>query len=218
MADRYRAKIDKTELMYKRRYKVKHQKGQPKREAIFNLVTPCSRPDNLIHIYNSILNQKVPINNIIWWIVFDLEKAPFDVIKKFPDVEVRSFVYQEHSFGNAQRNFAIRRIKSGWVYFVDDDNIIHPDFLDTIISINYSGVIVDQVFKNGGRRFAASPGGTRCGAIDTAQFIVQRSMIDVEWILHRYDADGAFIEDIHNRNREKFIYINKPLSYYNYLK
>jgi len=188
-------------------------------KIIFNIITPCSRPNNLIHIYNSIINQKVPIDSIKWWIVFDLVNPPFDVIKKFPSVNIESYAFEEHNFGNAQRNFAIRRIQNGWVYFVDDDNIIHPDFLSSIMSITYfSGIIVNQVHKNGTLRLKASSENTVPGVIDTAQFIIKKDIVDVEWMTSEYCADGFFINNIYCRNREKFIFIDKPLSYYNFLR
>ena len=37
------------------------------------------------------------------------------------------------------------------------------------------------------------------------------------WQIEKYDADGIFIENIYKKNKEKHIYIDEDLSYYNKL-
>ena len=50
-------------------------------------------------------------------------------------------------------------------------------------------------------------------------FIVHKNHIgDIRWIKEYYDADGHFICNILNNNRDAHIYINSIGCYYNYLR
>ena len=89
---------------------------------LINLVTPCSRPENLAAIAESI---NIPSENYRWIVVFD---AP-----TLPDIELPSnaefYAHQqdESISGNAQRNYALSLISDGYVMMLDDDTILHPD-------------------------------------------------------------------------------------------
>jgi hypothetical protein len=85
-----------------------------------------------------------------------------------------------------------------------------------------TGFIVNQVHKNGFLRLLAHPQNMKVTHVDTAQVLFPRYFIgDVRWETHNYCADGVFIEIIYDNcidNGEKFMFINRPLSYYNYLR
>jgi hypothetical protein len=50
-------------------------------------------------------------------------------------------------------------------------------------------------------------------------FVVHKQHIgDIQWINDAYNADGYFITDIYNANKDKHIYLNKVYCYYNKLK
>ena len=57
------------------------------------------------------------------------------------------------------------------------------------------------------------------GLIDTAQFILSTNIIEnTEWDIGSYEADGLFIKEIYNKHNNKFIFVNKPLCFYNFDK
>ena len=40
---------------------------------------------------------------------------------------------------------------------------------------------------------------------------------DIRWMLNLYEADGHYIEECYKQNKNKHIYVNNTLCYYNYL-
>ena len=84
-----------------------------------NIITPCSRPHNLQKIYESI---NIPKENYRWIIVFDAKDIPDNI----PNCEPYAIKVENSIVGNGQRNYALNLIKTGWIYFNDDDTTIHP--------------------------------------------------------------------------------------------
>lgn len=111
-----------------------------------------------------------------------------------------------------------------WIMSLDDDNIMHPDLIPWLaanigVLNNYSGIIFDQAFKNGVTRLKADPDKITVGNIDTAQYMFRGSIVKgLRFDESRYDADGVFIEELYARNKDKFLIVNQPLCYYNYLR
>jgi glycosyltransferase involved in cell wall biosynthesis len=122
----------------------------------------------------------------------------------------------------------IDKIEDGFIYFLDDDNILHENFYDVIfkeVKANPTkrGFIFSQ--KVSGKDFTgldireAKPENTRVQHIDMAQFLLKRDLIGSErFVSGDYKADGYFIEKIFKNNTEDFYFINDVLCYYNYLK
>jgi hypothetical protein len=49
-------------------------------------------------------------------------------------------------------------------------------------------------------------------------FLVWYPLVEgILWDNDKYDADGHFIVESYNKNKDKLIYINKSLCYYNYI-
>lgn len=198
--------------------------------SIYNIVTPVSRPENLSALYLSVAEQGQEFwNRIIWWLVYDgvpiVEKSLNPTGSK-EEFEVKS-IYTKipgSVSGNAQRNIAIDNIQNdSWIWFLDDDNIMYPNFLKTIEAqinsdSNIKGLIFNQLNKDKTLRLKASPENTKVNHIDTAQFIINKNIIDNEFQIDLYNADGLFIEDTYNQHRDKFKFIDEPLCYYNYLR
>ena len=54
--------------------------------------------------------------------------------------------------------------------------------------------------------------------IDTAMFLVDSSLCkDIRWIVDEYTADAIFIVECYSANPSTWMYVNRILSYYNYL-
>ncbi len=182
------------------------------------IITPCSRPLNLYSLFASIKLDLVHE----WIIVFDTKKInPKDVDPTsfiFEDKKIRLLDYSglKGGHGNPQRNFGLKAVSDGLVYFLDDDNIIHPNFwklLNEMKSDNFY-TFDQQRDKN----TILKGDKIQVKYIDTAMFVIPRELIgESKWELDHYDADGRFLSEIHNKNADKHIYINKIGCYYNYL-
>jgi hypothetical protein len=174
-----------------------------------NIITPCSRPNNLNKIAQSI---NMPRENYRWIVVFDN-----DVVLDAPNnCESYAIKVAESTSGNAQRNYAINLVKEGWVYFNDDDTIIHPDLWKNIKDVNADIIHFIQNLKDGTLRLLGN--NVKLNEIDSHNFLVKNDIIGNErWILNRYEADGIFAEKCYKKASTK-LYIPKVLSIYNCLK
>ena len=118
--------------------------------------------------------------------------------------------------GNGPRNVALDEISKSEgpciVYFLDDDNVLHQNFLEKDYKMNK--IYTFDMLRNG----ADSAGNNiSVGHIDTAQFLVDMSIIgNTRWV-DKYEADGVFITDIIKRNKDKWEYIPETLAFYNSL-
>ena len=190
------------------------------------IVTPCSREKNLKAVFESI-NFK---ENVEWIIVYDSKEAK----KKFSHDKIKEFhLYDKRSkHGNSQRNFAIDYLKTKkenfFIYFLDDDNILHKDFQKFIKKMEFKKLYtfdqdkmckayVDNKFK-----FIKIFKGNKPepGKIDTAQFLSDFSLIkDIKFITLKDgdDCDGRYIQACILKNKKKYEYVPQIVSHYNYL-
>jgi hypothetical protein len=175
-----------------------------------NIITPCSRPENLEKISESI---NIPSENYRWIVVFDsdhLHSAPENCESYFLKVD-------GSNVGNAQRNFAIDMIDDGYVYFLDDDTILHPVLWENLKEYEDKDMIVfSQIWKNGKIRLRGDR--VAINHTDSGNFLVKRYVIgDLRWDLRRYDADGIFAEECFKASKS-VIFLYKPCSIYNALR
>ena len=177
-----------------------------------NIITPCSRPENLKTIEDSI---NIPQSNFRWIIVFDGSCIPKDVyIPK--NCEAYSVQDNRSVSGNAQRNFALDIIKDGWVYFQDDDTTLHPDLWDNIKDSSADFISFRQNYKDGTYRLDGET--IIVGHIDSHNFISQMSIIkDNRWIIDGLWADGVFAQTVYGLSNSS-VKIPKVLSVYNSLR
>lgn len=155
-----------------------------------NIITPCSRPDNLRRISESI---NIPKNNYRWIVVFDLNELPnTDLI---PD-NCECYLYKDKNSksGNSQRNYALDIVKEGYIYMNDDDTTIHPELWDNIKDLNHDFISFSQNDKNGNLRLKGNL--IKVNNIDSHNFIVSKDLMgNIRWIIDRYDADGYFAQE-----------------------
>ena len=179
----------------------------------FTIITPCSRPQNLLALKASI-DFKVATR---WIVVHDCQAKPF--VKGLPDDEKVEEVpcYTRSKSGNGPRNLGLSMVHDGFVYFLDDDNVVHPKFWSCIAPILRPGNVVtfDMQYGNGRVLRGSDP---RPQKIDTAMCAFDRSACVIEWDLHEYIADGIFIEKLVAQNRERWAYIPVVAAYYNRLR
>jgi glycosyltransferase involved in cell wall biosynthesis len=179
--------------------------------AFINIVTPCARPENLGAIAGSI---NIPESSYRWIVVFDADEIPS--IDLPSNVEVYAHRNTESRSGNAQRNFANKMIRGGYVFYLDDDTILHPKLWESVKDCTEDLVCWKQCNKDNSHRL--SVGEWQVGHIDSGSFMVdQNTMGDSEWALDRYDADGYFAREMRLK-AETVKEIYDYLSIYNYLR
>jgi hypothetical protein len=183
-----------------------------KNENFINIITPCSRPENLHKISKSI---NIPNNNYRWIVVFDMDTLPEKSL--IPEnCEVHLFRDQNSKAGHAQRNYAISLIEKGYVYSNDDDTLLHPNLWEEIKYLNNDFISFSQINKNGSLRLIGDK--IEVNHIDSHNFIVSKDIIsDSKYIIDDYAADGYFAEECYKKSKNK-IFINKVLSVYNQLR
>jgi hypothetical protein len=177
---------------------------------MITIVTPCCRQKNLPSLFESIDFSKIDK----WIIIYDTSKnRTYSKLYENPQI-VEDFCNDVGISGNPQRNYGVKLIKEGLIYFLDDDNIIHPDFWTLNLNEDYFYTFDQNRNKKG---LIWKGNNVRLNCIDTAMFIVPKKMF-FDWKINEYAADGLFIEEVLKENKEKHIYIPKVACYYNFLR
>jgi glycosyltransferase involved in cell wall biosynthesis len=178
-----------------------------------NIITRCTRTSNLLTIKEGALK--------------DIDAEVLSNLTDTVNVKLHFVKGQRGGLLYPEVSDIIRTIKSGWIYLLDDDNIIHEDFYKTIkASIKNlpvaQGHIVSQLVA--GRDFTgqeirvASRENTAFQKIDIAQMVINRSIFDTHSFSANYAADGFFIEEVLKTHGDSFVWIDKVLCHYNYLE
>jgi len=211
-----------------------------KMRNILNIITPCTRPNHLNDIYKSISENKNENVDIRWWIIFD-KKANMTKEVHFPnDIEIHQFFSKESTIaGHGHRNKILSILETEeddkeeeWIYNLDDDNIIHPGFIDyfneIVVTSNelriankipeINGIIFSQAMKDGRLRLLADRNNITLCNVDTAQFVFKLKTLNGLRFYDNYCADGYFIEELYKNNKDNFFVDEEVHCYYNYLK
>lgn len=175
------------------------------------IITPCSRPHNLQTMYNSINFDKIHL----WCIIYDTRKIEF--VKNFNHSKIIELECKdEGTAGHQIRNMALNIIDDGLLYFLDDDNIMHPFFWNLMDHFK-SGHLhtFNLLYQNGTILYGNNPTPKN---IDTSQYVFDKSLVNnIRFNMSNYCADGIFIKTIYENNKEKTIYFNHIAAYYNWL-
>jgi len=177
---------------------------------MIHIVTPCSRPEML-----GFLRESIPAE-CKWTVMLDFSTSKSKIPKGIN--VIRSNV--GGWFGHPLRNMAIDYLQTSashndYVYFLDDDNIIHPDWYQAVKDCNEDFVNWAQVYRNGQPRLNATES-PRVGNIDTASFMMKIGAIGKSRFQMIYEADGLFAQAIYKNGTTRVI--NEYLCYYNYLR
>lgn len=197
-----------------------------------HILTRCTRPHNLLTVQESVFLNTPANLNITWHVVFDT--APLKDI----DAELLSSIFGNQTkihFVNAgdggllypQCTQLIRSIErdNDWIYFLDDDNILHEDFYNRVSEFVNEDANV-HVFSQyvGGKDFTrlevreATPENTGFQKTDIAQIVFKKFIMDSYEFTQSYAADGYFIDAVYGDHPEWFTWHNEILSYYNHLE
>jgi hypothetical protein len=183
-----------------------------KNNVKLTIITPSCRPDNLKYLMDSI-----DFNYIDEWIIiYDADKV-VNLKKQFNNPKINECFYRFGGpcvAGHPLRNYGLSQIKNQdtFVYFLDDDNIIHSDLYKLL------NVAKKNFFYTFNQINGYIGNNINIGRIDTAMFLIHYNLIkDIKWKDNIYHADGIFIMDIFNLNPDKWIYANNINCYYNFL-
>lgn len=177
------------------------------------IITPSYRTDNLINVKNSINFDYVDE----WIIVYDGSKIIENpnIFNNENNNKIKEYIHKEEGIsGNPQRNYALSMIKNTdtFIYYLDDDNVIHPSLYkllnivdkNKMYSFNQEDGIKGNILKR--------------NEVDTAMVLIDYKLCNnIKWLVNEYTADGYYIEECYNKNKESHIYINNDLCYYNKL-
>jgi hypothetical protein len=183
-----------------------------------NVVTPCTRPDNLKIIAESI---KKSLFNYKWIIIFDgikISQETLDSIAIPKEAEVVDrHIDTKSVLGHAQRNYALKYIeKNSWAYFNDDDTIIPENFQNVIDCYsNIDFISFPQLYKNGSMRLIGNI--IESGSTDMHNFIVKSELIqDTRFIIDKRDSDGVFAKNMYQKAKTH-LYTKEIVSIYNFI-
>ncbi len=185
-----------------------------------NLVTAVSRPQNLPLIAENI-KKSFKVINVVWHCIFDNRKV--EVIPENCGWHKEASCVGDVS-GGTQKNLALSTIEQGLIYFLDDDNFIHPDFEQALLdeiqaNPDAAGFVFSQVFKDEKIRLIASDNGVRWGNIDCGQFVIDRQHVKtLKFPINVYSSDWSFFKIYDKQYHSKIIFANKKATYYNYLR
>jgi hypothetical protein len=180
---------------------------------MITIITPSCRQNNLQKLHDSIEFDLIDK----WIIVYDTSRNRAYNKLFITNPKILEVYHNEIGrAGHAQRNYGMSLVKDGHIYFLDDDNIVHPDFW-ALVSI-LEGTLFYTFDQQ--RTYASILKGNniRLGKIDTAMFIVHKAHTqNLLWKKDRYNADGHFISEIYSKYRSSHKYIEQVCCYYNYL-
>ncbi len=176
------------------------------------IITPSCRPENLMKVYASLDFNYVER----WVIVYDGGKVPTNPHQFANIPKIEEHVHEGSGLaGNAQRNYALRLLgdyPDTLLYFLDDDNIVHPE-LYWLLRVSQRGRMYTFDRENG-----LDGDHVELNKIDTAMVLMDAELCKgMEWDIHKYNADGFFITGVYAQHREKHVYVNNGLCYYNKL-
>jgi len=192
---------------------------------LLHVITACIRPGNLPLLHDSFLqaaeNKTVDLR---WHISMESRgnREP-----KHPDVSYSKFPTTTYlgDLDNSPINRPLQSITDGWICWVDDDNLMHPEFISGILEhcdepqilVYHQQLTKRPALFNPLIRYVDN-GSCRPGRIDTGQFCIHSRLLEgIRWNGSHPQPDGLFVQAVHNRYPTKVKTVNQVLAYYNQL-
>ena len=126
-----------------------------------------------------------------------------------------------NDYGASVRRLAMPMLKGKYFAFLDDDNIIHPELYSILPSLEDNKMYTfNQIRSPDVFPFTDFLKGNKPEVfhIDSAMLLIDYPLCkDIRWQNHTYFSDGLFIMECYSKHKEKWIYIDKTLAYYNKL-
>lgn len=192
---------------------VKH--GEPifKKQHKVTLLTGCSHPEKLMK-----LRKRINFEFIHEWIIVYDGSIHVENPKQF-EYDIHNKKIKEYiingtgSVGNAQKNYAFEKIKDRdtYVYFLEEDTIIHPHFYDFLNIIDAENLYTfNQENRFTGEKIAPY-------RIEISMCLLHYNLCkDIIWKYDdKYTAGGNYITDCFEKNKNKWVFVNADLCYGN---
>lgn len=196
------------------------------------ILTRCSRPYNLAKIEESIKRNKR--NDVLyrWCIAFDMDIVKKEEIEKLNIQDENIKFYYEHKTDEMMEANFVNDIVFDednslydYVYLLDDDNIIHPNFFKIMNEINVEHkcapiILFNQIRQNGINIVNPCINENSCVCIiDSAQFLLPLERLrKMGGYVTNNAIDGPSVRKFFLKygSSEKLI-INEVGAYYNFL-
>ena len=185
------------------------------------IITPSYRVKNLRKILKTIKFNEI----FKWIIIYDGSKISenFKQFEKFEKIIELTYKSKDNEIRSAQRNKGLDYIKENFpgenlfIYFLDDDNIIHPNFYDIIKTLKINHFYTFDQQRN---RYVLSGENPKVYYIDMGMFLFDFKLVsNIRFRLDVFNGeDGIYIEECCKTDLKKHIYVPNVYSYYNYLK
>lgn len=196
-----------------------------------HIITPSCRPQNLPAVKDSLRFEHVKQ----WTIVYDGARVPPSMSHQFPrDGKIREYIHSSPGIsGNPQRNFALDQLgdiaqaKGTYLYFLDDDNQIHPGLYDLLPLLDDGCIYTFNQSRREEIKHSQIVHGEYCltgnrpepDFIDSAMALMDAAAVaDIRWDVHKYNADGFYIRDCAKAVNHHHIWVNNTLCHYNNIK
>jgi predicted O-methyltransferase YrrM len=180
-----------------------------KNKSKISIITPSYRVNNLLQLKNSINFEYVDE----WIIVYDGKQISQNPYLFKDDEKIKEYICRDEGIsGNPQRNLALSKIKNKdtIVYFLDDDNIIHPNLYSLLNIVDNTKI---YTFNQSNR---LSGNNITIRKIDTAMFLIPFELCkNIKWQVDKYEADFFFIHDCYKNNTDRHVFVNNDLCFYN---
>lgn len=198
-----------------------------------NIITRCTRPQNLLKVRESVFSNLNKSINITWHVVFDtapLKDIDAELLSTLAEGSTRLHFIKAGDGGllYPQTTELMQSIQDqdAWFYFLDDDNIMHEDFYSHAAEFLNEGGISMHIVSQwvAGRDFTrldirqATPENTGFQKTDIAQIVFKRSLLNEYAFESSYAADGHFIQAVYENIPGEISWHNVVLSHYNYLE
>ena len=202
-----------------------------------NVITASCRVENLSTVLESILISMENTDALVKWVIVidGIEdkkvKHQLEVLEFISAgrVEIIPVFYEDKqsTAGNSQKNRGILEVTEGWVYFLDDDTIMHSNFIKTINNVSneeFDLILISQ--ERSPEEFpyvnVLEPNldDIGIGKIDNGQAIFKRKVLENDgfYPIDFYQADGNLIKRACNSvPRERIKVYKQILCYYNKL-
>ena len=106
-----------------------------------------------------------------------------------------------------------------YLYYLDDDNVIHPHLYELLSTLEDNKVYTfDQQRPDNIFPFKTLLKGDNVALynIDTAMMLIDYNLCrDIRWDAHKYNADGLYITECYEKNKNNWVYVDKTMAFYN---
>ena len=181
---------------------------------MFNiLIRTSNRPEQFKKCIDSIFSQRYKNFNIIC--CYD-DKDCYNYLSTFNDNRLKYYYINlnisHHYKYNLYCNYLLEKVNSGWIIFLDDDDMFNDDtFLENIVQYtnNKNNLIMWKVLIDTKEVYPKKYNDIKFGEINTSSFCFHSKYKNYsEWKLKR-GSDFTFITTLQNNVRFNTIFINK---------